>query len=122
MVDTVRATIAPLASVSGPTGDAARELDAELTRLLRVRRGELAEPLGWHRPWLRHRVEAVLAQLQPIRSHASLASSFEREAHRGPDVRLAYAIAWLALDRRVSAGRARRRRTRLSFSPITAHG
>jgi hypothetical protein len=99
---------------------AARELDAEVTRLLRVRRGELAEPLSWQRPSLRRRVDAVLAQLEPIRSHATLASSWEREAHRGPEVRLAYAMAWLSVERRVAASRARRRRARITFSPITA--
>jgi hypothetical protein len=121
MVDMARATFAPVSSIDRSAGGAAGELDAEVARLLRVRRGELAEPLGWQRPWLRRRVDAVLAQLQPIRTHAALASSWEREAHRGPDVRLAYALAWLALDRRVASGRARRRRTRVTFSPITAH-
>jgi hypothetical protein len=81
------------------SGVAAGELAAEVARLLRVRRGELAEPLAWQRTWLRLRVAAVLTQLQPIRSHGALASSWEREARRGPDVRLAYAMAWLASDR-----------------------
>lgn len=103
-------------------GSAARELDAEVARLLRVRRGELAEPLAWGRPSFSRRVDAVVAQLEPIRSHAALMSSWEREARHGPDVRLAYAISWISLDRRVSAGRARRRRSRITFSPITAHG
>ena len=121
MVDAVRMTFPNLPPVDGPTGNAARELDAEVIRVLRVRRGELAEPLGWHRPWLRRRVDVVLAQLGPIRTHAALISSFEREARRGPDVRLAYAIAWLALERRVSAERGKRRRTRLAFSLIPVH-
>jgi hypothetical protein len=102
-------------------GSAARELDAEVTRLLRVRGGELAGPLAWARPSLWRNVNAILAQLEPIRSHAALLSSWEREATRGPDVRLAYATAWLSMDRRLAAGRARRRRTRVIFSPITAH-
>ena len=92
-------------------GSAARELDAEVARLLRVRRGELAEPLAWGRPSFSRRVDAVVAQLEPIRSHAALMSSWEREARRGPDVRLAYAISWISLDRR---------RSRITFSPITA--
>jgi hypothetical protein len=121
MVDTVRVAIPPLAPISSSSGGIAGELDAEVTRLLRVRRGELAEPLGWHRPWLRRRVDTVLAQLEPIRSQAALASSWEREAHRGPDVRLAYALAWLALDRKRAATRTRRRRGRATFSPISAH-
>jgi hypothetical protein len=103
-------------------GSAARELDAEVTRLLRVRGGELAGPLAWARPSLWRNVHAVLAQLEPIRSRAALLSSWEREAARGPDVRLAYAMAWLSMDRRLSAGRARRRGSRVSFSAITAHG
>lgn len=107
--------VAPVAA-----GTAARELDAEVARLLRVRRGELAEPLGWQRPSLRRQVDAVLAQLQPIRTHTALLSSWTREARLGPDIRLAYAVAWLALDRRVASSRARRR-ARVTFSPITAH-
>jgi hypothetical protein len=34
---------------AAPSGDVARELDDEVTRLLRVRSGELAEPLLWQR-------------------------------------------------------------------------
>jgi len=111
---------APGVRVAAP-GDSARELDAEVARLLRVRGGELVEPLGWRRPWLRLRVAAILAQLEPIRSQGALRSSWQREASRGPDVRLAYAIAFLSLERRSSAPRARRRNARVTFSPITAH-
>jgi hypothetical protein len=103
-------------------GDRARELDAEVARLLRVRGGELVEPLGWQRPWLRLRVAAILAQLEPIRTQSALRSSWDREASRGPDVRLAYAITFLSLERRASAPRTRRRKSRVAFSPITAHG
>jgi hypothetical protein len=71
---------------------------------------------------MREQVDTVLRQLQPIRSHAALASSWEREAQRGPEVRLAYALAWLDLDRRRSIARKRRRRSRATFSAITAHG
>ena len=122
MVDTVRAIVPPIAgAIRASADDAARELDAEVARLLRVRRGELAEPLGWHRPWLRQRVDVVLDQLRPIRTHAALVSSWQREAQRGPEVRLAYALAWLALDRRIASSRARRRCNRVTFCPITAH-
>ena len=100
-----------------PAGD----LEAEVARLLRARRGELAEPLGWDQPWLRWRVQAVLRQLEPIRSRDALASSWEREAQPGPEVRLAYAMTWLALDRRRSAGATRRRRNRATLSPSTHH-
>ena len=102
-------------------GESARELDVEVARLLRVRHGELAEPLGWQRPSMRLRVAAIVSQLEPIRTHSALRSSFAREAARGPDVRLAYAMAFLSLDRRASARRARRRKSRVTFSPITAH-
>ncbi len=122
MVDVAQISIPSAASLSNSPGGVEGELDAEVARLLRVRRGELAEPLAWHRPSLRRSVDEVLAHLQPIRSHQALASSWEREAHRGPDVRLAYAMAWLALDRRVSSARTRRRHSRVTLSPITAHG
>lgn len=83
-----------------PAGDAARELDQEVTRLLRVRSGELAEPLLWGRPSHRRQVEAVCAQLAPIRSRIALLWSWNREAHRSSPVRLAYAIVWLRLAQR----------------------
>jgi hypothetical protein len=90
----------PAASASG---EAARELDAEVTRLLRVRGNELAEPLLWQRPTHRREVEAFVAQLAPIRSRISLLSSWERESRRGPALRLAYAIVFLRLARRRAA-------------------
>jgi hypothetical protein len=78
-------------------GSAARELDAEVTRLLRVRGGELAEPLLWQRPSHRREVDEVIAHLQPIRSRIALLSSWTRESQWRSPVRLAYAIAWLRL-------------------------
>jgi hypothetical protein len=81
-------------------GEAARELDAEVTRLLRVRRGELAEPLLWQRPSQIRMVEDIVGQLAPIRSRLGLFSSWEREAKRDAATRLAYAIVWLRLARR----------------------
>jgi hypothetical protein len=88
----------------GPTaiepGEAARELDVEVARLLRVRHGELAEPLLWQRPSHRREVEAFVAQLAPIRSRIALLSSWQRESSRGPSLRLAYAIVWLRLAQR----------------------
>jgi hypothetical protein len=97
------------------SGEVARELDAEVARLLRVRSGELAEPLLWRRPSHRRDVDAVVRQLGPIRTRASLLSSWQRESRRSAQVRLAYAIAWLALARGapVAATRRARRRTRL---------
>ena len=97
------------------SGEVTRELDAEVARLLRVRSGELAEPLLWRRPSHRREVDAVVRQLGPIRTRASLLSSWQRESRRSAQVRLAYAIAWLALARGgpVAATRHARRRTRL---------
>ena len=70
---------------------------------------------------MRLRVAAILSQLAPIRTHSALRSSWAREASHGPEVRLAYAMAFLTLDRKASAPRARRRKSRVVFSPITAH-
>jgi hypothetical protein len=81
-------------------GSAAHELDAEVARLLRVRGGELAEPLLWQRPSHRREVEEVVAHLAPIRSRLALLSSWERESQRVSPVRLAYAIVWLRLAQR----------------------
>ena len=81
-------------------GEAARELDAEVTRLLRVRGGELAEPLLWQRPSHRRETDDIVAHLVPIRSRLALLSSWERESHRSSSVRLAYAIVWLRLAQR----------------------
>ena len=81
-------------------GDAARELDAEVAHLLRVRGGELAEPLLWQRPSHRREIDAIVGQLAPIRSRLALLSSWDRESHRGSAVRLAYAIVWLRLAQR----------------------
>src|SRR5262245_61541705 len=78
-------------SVAPLPGDSARELDAEVTRLLRVRGGELAEPLLWERPSHRREVDTIVAQLDPIRSRIALLSSWERESRHGSAVRLAYA-------------------------------
>ena len=103
-------------------GDALASSTLEVARLLRVRHGELAEPLALATTVASAvRVAAILSQLEPIRTHSALRSSWEREASRGPDVRLAYAMAFLSLDRRASAPRARRRKSRVAFSPITAH-
>ncbi len=101
-------------------GDAARELDAEVTRLLRVRGAELAEPLLWQRPSHRREVEAIVGQLAPIRSRLALLSSWERESHRGSAERLAYAIVWLRLAQR-RAGEYGPRSSRLRRA-LTASG
>ncbi|HJP87961.1 MAG TPA: hypothetical protein VJ850_02875 [Candidatus Limnocylindrales bacterium] len=80
--------------------DRARELDAEVARLLRVRGGELAEPLLWQRPSHCHEVEVIVGQLAPIRSRLGLLSSWLRESGCDSPLRLAYAITWLRLAQR----------------------
>jgi hypothetical protein len=107
---------------SASSGEAARELDAEVARLLRVRSGELAEPLLWGRPSHRREVDAVVRQLGPIRTRASLLSSWQRESRRSPEVRLAYAIAWLALARGGPAAMTRHARRRRSLAAVTGGG
>ena len=109
------ARIAPVTNgsveIATVPGDAARELDAEVARLLRVRGGELAEPLLWQRPSHRASVETIVGQLAPIRSRLALFSSWERESRHGSAVLLAYAIVWLRLaQRRAAEFRPRRRK------------
>ena len=105
-------------------GDAARELDAEVARLLRVRGGELEEPLLWERPSHRRETAAIVEQLAPIRSRLTLLSSWERESHRPSPVRLAYAIVWLRLAQRRAAefGPRPRRATRVARALATGRG
>jgi hypothetical protein len=104
-------------------GSAARELDVEVTRLLRVRGGELAEPLLWQRPSHRREVEAIVAQLAPIRSRIALLSSWDRESRWDSAVRLAYAIVWLRLaQRRAGEYGPRAARHAQRRLPVTARG
>jgi len=107
---------------SAPSGDVARELDEEVARLLRVRSGELAEPLLWRRPSLRREVDTVVHQLEPIRTRESLLSSWLRESRHSPSIRLAYAIAWLGLARQAPAVAARRARRRPRLAAVTGAG
>jgi len=106
--------------------DAARELDAEVTRLLRVRGGELAEPLLWQRPSHIRAVDEIVGQLAPIHSRLGLLSSWEREARRDPQIRLAYAIVWLRLAQRRAGEygprRSAARRSVVHHRLITARG
>jgi hypothetical protein len=105
---------------SASSADVIGELDAEVARLLRVRSGELAEPLLWRRPRQRLEVDTVVRQLGPIRTRDSLLSSWRRESRRSGAVRLAYAIAWLALAR--SAPGAMTRRGRSAPGGMTRRG
>src|SRR5258705_787367 len=104
---------------SASAGEVARELDDEVDRLLRVCSGELAEPLLWRRPSHRRAVDAVVRQLYPIRTRASLASSWQLESRHPTEVRLAYAIAWVALARTAPAVVARRARRRPRLCLVT---
>ena len=102
------------------SGEAARELDAEVTRLLRVRGGELAEPLLWQRPGHRREVASYVTQLAPIRSRIALLSSWDREARRDAPLRLAYAIAWLRLSHRLAGDYGPRMRPALARSGVAS--
>ena len=88
--------------------DQALALDAmRLSRLLAVRS---RHPTRWQAPSFRREVDLVRAHLTPIRTRASLAASFGREAFHGKPpagtdralgdsaVRVAYAIRWLELS------------------------
>jgi hypothetical protein len=107
---------------SASSGDVARELDDEVARLLRVRSGELAEPLLWRRPSHLRDVDAVVRQLAPIRTRDSLRSSWERESRHSPQVRLAYAIALLAIAHQDPAVITRRARRRPRLTLVTGAG
>jgi len=109
-------------STSIAPGEAARELDVEVTRLLRVRRGELAEPLLWQRPSHRAAVEMIVGQLAPIRSRLALLSSWARESRHGSEVRVAYAIVWLRLAQRRAGEYAQHRRQRAGLAVVTGRG
>jgi len=104
------------------SGDIARELDDEVARLLRVRSGELAEPLLWRRPSHRREVDAVVRQLAPIRTRDSLLSSWARESRHSAPVRLAYAVAWLSLARTNPGAVSRHARRRPRLAVLTGAG
>jgi len=83
-----------------------RALALDALDVLRRRRAEEPWVGPWSDPMFLAQVEAIRAQLAPIRSRRSLADSFAREAFRssgravpneiGP-LRLAYALRWLEL-------------------------
>jgi hypothetical protein len=110
------------ASMAAAPADAARELDVEVTRLLRVRGGELAEPLLWQRPSHRAEVEVIVGQLAPIRSRDTLLSSWARESRHASAVRLAYAIVWLRLAQRRAAEYRPRGRQRARLAVVRGRG
>lgn len=55
---------------------------------------------------------AIAQQLAPIRSRQTLLSSYRREAHHTPALRLAYAVRWLALAQGMPFGLIAHRRGR----------
>ena len=116
------ANAAGRARPAASSADVEGELDAEVTRLLRVRSGELAEPLPWRRPSHRHEVDAVVRQLEPIRTRDSLLSSWKRESRHSGTVRLAYAIAWLGLARSGPGPITRNARRRPRLGVLTGAG
>ena len=64
-------------------------------------------------------VEAVIDQLAPIHSYASLASSFAREANPDdPTVRAAYECVWADLAMSMMLGTTRRARRRATMPPV----
>jgi hypothetical protein len=100
----------PRTPVSAP----ARALALDARRLLRRHADAAQRPPTWSDPWFEGQVAAVRRHLAPLRSRQALASSFARESFhhdRGradtPDatdpVRLAYAIRWQELGRRLDA-------------------
>jgi hypothetical protein len=106
MTSRTRVTEFVAAVVNDP--DQALALDAvRLSRLLPVRS---RHPARWTAPSFRREVDLVRAHLTPIRTRASLAASFGREAFHGrppagtdralaeSPVRVAYAIRWLELS------------------------
>ena len=62
-------------------------------------------------------VDVVIGQLAPIRSHASLESSFAREANPDdPVVRMAYSCVWADLAMSMTLGTTRRARRRATMA------
>jgi hypothetical protein len=63
-------------------------------------------------------VDAVVTQLEPIRSRPSLLSSFAREASPSEPVRTAYAIRWVELGSGIAATGISRSRRRRVMRPV----
>ena len=63
-------------------------------------------------------VDAVVSQLQPIRSRSSLIASFAREASPSEPVKTAYAIRWLELGSGIAATGVARSRQRRVMRPL----
>jgi hypothetical protein len=95
--------------VGAVKGDPDRALALDALRLSRLLSGSSTRPASWKAQAFRREVDLVRAHLKPIRTRASLAASFGREAFHGRPpagtyraladsaVRVAYAIRWLEL-------------------------
>ena len=103
-----------------PPPDAARREPPAAPPLLRGRDGALVvadRETAW--PDVDVAIEEVVAQLEPIRSHEMLASSFSREAN--PDdavVQAAYARVWADLSLVIARRTTRRARIRSMTAPL----
>jgi hypothetical protein len=104
----------------GPS-DLSSQLKLDAARLRRARAGELPlEQSDWlGQPLDRVGAQSVeiAAQLDPIRTRDMLVASYVREANHSPEVRLAYAVVWLALGHGGVAGLIGRRRSRRLVQP-----
>jgi hypothetical protein len=85
---TATAAASPAAATNPSPATAAASPAAATTRVAAAPPTEMA---------FSREVDTIRVHLGPIRSRASLAASFEREATRIEAVRLAYAIRWLEL-------------------------
>ena len=101
-----------------PAPDAACHEPSAALSLLRGRGDGLVEAEDLLRRREHVAVDTIVAQLSPIRSHESLASSFSREAN--PDdavVRAAYAQVWADLSLVIARRTTRRARIRAMTVP-----
>ena len=90
-----------------------------MLRRRRSRDGSADQPHGAVFEWLGHPIEALAArssliarQLAPVRTRDTLVQSYRREAAHTPELRLAYAMVWLALGQSGPDGMVGRRRSR----------
>jgi hypothetical protein len=73
--------------------------------------------LEWEAAGDAEAVEVVVGQLAPIRSHASLSSSYAREANPDdPVIRAAYSCVWADLAMSMAMGTTRRARRRATLA------
>ena len=83
-------------------------------RMTDAAQGRELEWLGIPIDALAARSSAIARQLAPVRTRETLLESYRREAGQSPEIRLAYAMVWLALGQSgadAMVGRRRSRRT-----------